>query len=393
MKSSKPNVFEKWFLGNRFSIGLINVVLFLIALWCFNQVSFFLNPFWVFLNAILPPIILAGLQFYLMLPIVDFCQKRLKVPRTVTILVLFVIVLLVLVWVINTLIPIVQTQVDSLLKNWPAIWRDTSNAIQKTLSDPRLGAVKGSLQDQLDKLQGSLFKSGQDMITAALGNINSAVSIITMIGMTLITAPFILFFMLKDGRKFRPYLTKFVPQHWQASFSEMLHDMSEAISSYVRGQIIVAVCVGIMFALGYSLIGLPYGVALAVIAGFMNLIPYFGTFIALIPALAVGMITSVPLLMKVIIVFMIEQTVESRLISPFVVGNKMSMHPVTTMLLLIGASAVWGLWGVFFGIPIYAIVKIVTYRAYRYYRLVSGVFDDELEPTPPAAETNKTEQK
>lgn len=145
----------------------------------------------------------------------------------------------------------------------------------------------------------------------------------------------------------------------------------------IFGKITVAVWVGIIYAIGYNIIGLPYGSALAVLAAFMLLIPYFGTFIALIPVLIIASITSWGMLINVLIVFAIEQTIETRFISPIIVGNKMKMHPITTILLLIGASAVWGLWGVIFGIPIYAVVKIVVSRSFNYFKSVSRFYNDE----------------
>ena len=97
------------------------------------------------------------------------------------------------------------------------------------------------------------------------------------------------------------------------------------------------------------------------------------------------------MVIKVLVVFAIEQTIESRVISPLVMGNKMEMHPVTTILLLIGSSSVWGLWGVIFGIPIYAILKIIILRVYNYYRKVSQVFreDEEEENFQNVAESQK----
>ena len=82
-------------------------------------------------------------------------------------------------------------------------------------------------------------------------------------------------------------------------------------------------------------------------------------------------------LIKVLIVFAIEQTLEGRVISPLVMGNKMNMNPVTTILLLIGASAVAGLWGVIFAIPVYAVIKIIVTRLFNYYRKISNLYDDE----------------
>ncbi|AYE62079.1 permease [Lactobacillus helveticus] len=375
-KSEKVTLFKKWFLDNRFSIVLLNILLFFLIIWIFNKISFVLNPAWVFFSAILPPLLLAVIQYYVMNPVVDWFEKKFKVPRVVTILVLFLFVLIALIWIINILVPIAQNQINSLIKNWPNIWNDAVNATQEALRDPRLHEVKGSLQNMIDNTQKTLFKSGQSTINATIGNISSAVSIITMIVMTLLTAPFILFFMLKDGHQLRPYITKFAPEHWQSSFSQLLYDINYALASYIRGQITVAFWVGVMFVVGYMIIGLPYGLALAILAGFMNLIPYFGTPLALIPVFVIAIMTSGSMVIKVLVVFLIEQAIETRILSPLVMGNKMEMHPVTTILLLIGASSVWGLWGVFFGIPIYAILKIIVSRVYNYYRRESEIFSE-----------------
>lgn len=388
-QNSNDNFFQRWFLNNRFSVILFNLLLFFLIIWIFNKISFVLNPAWVFVSAILPPVLLAIIQYYIMNPLVDWLEHKFKVPRVLTIIVLFLIVIVVLIWIINTIIPIVQSQVNSLVKNWPHIWNDAVNVTQNTLRDPRLHSVKDNLQKMVDNIQKTLFKSGQDAFNTTLNNLSSAVSIITMIVMTLITAPFILFFMLKDGHHLRPYLTQFAPQRWQKSFSQLLYDINFALSSYIRGQITVAFWVGIMFAIGYNVVHLPYGTALAILAGFMNLIPYFGTPLAFVPVIVISIMTSIPMLINVIVVFCIEQLIEGRVISPLVMGNRLKMHPITTILLLIGAGSVWGLWGVIFGIPIYAVLKIIISRVYNYYRKVSEVFDDE----PTTLEKQKTKEK
>lgn len=390
-KHKKQTVFQKWFLNNRFSIVLVNILLFFLIIWVFNKISFVMNPARVFVSAILPPLILALIQYYIMNPFVDFLERKFKVPRIATIIGLFLLVAVLLVWIVNTLLPIVQTQINSLVKHWPRIWNDATIAVQNMLSDPHLHSVKNNINDAITRAQNMIFKSGQNTIDAALDNISSAISIVTIIFMTLLTAPFILFFMLKDGHNLRPYLTQFAPKRWQDGFGQLLYDINLALSSYIRGQLTVAFWVGIMFAIGYSVIGLPYGIALAVLSAFLNLIPYFGTFIAFIPAIVIGIMISVPMVIKVLVVFVVEQTVESRLISPLVMGNKMEMHPVTTILLLIGSSSVWGLWGVIFGIPIYAILKIVTIRVYNYYRKVSKVFD-ETETASVEKKNNSNEE-
>lgn len=376
-KHNLHTIFEKWFLDNRFSVALVNILLFFLIIFVFNKIAYVLNPAWVFFNAILPPLLLALVQYYLMNPLVDLLERKFKIPRVLTIAVLFILVILLLICIITTLIPVVQNQVNALVQNWPSIWNNAVKTVEHTLHDPRLNSVRDSIQRNISNMQHTLFRSGEETVNGALRNISSAVSIVTMIFMTVVTAPFILFFMLKDGHHLRPYLVKFAPEKWQTSLSQLLYQINFAIASYIRGQITVAFWVGVMFTVGYSVVGLPYGAALAILAGFMNLIPYFGTFIAFIPVLVIATMTSMSMLVKVLIVFVIEQTIESRVISPLVMGNKLKMNPVTTMLILIGASSVAGLWGVIFGIPIYAVVKIIVSRVYEYYRRESEVFGEK----------------
>ncbi|MFK3587880.1 AI-2E family transporter [Lactobacillus sp. 23-2] len=379
MKKKKDSIFTQWVLDNRFSVGLINIFLCLVIVLIFNKVSFVLNPVKTFMWAILPPVILALLQYYLMNPVVDWLEKKFKVPRTVTILLIFALVICFLVWMINTLIPLLQHQIQSLIDNWPSIWKNASETVQGVLKDPRMGTVRASIDKQLASLQKNMSQIGDKAIGNALSSLTSAVNVAATVFMTLFTAPFILFFMLKDGHELRPYLVKFAPERWEKATSELLHEVNAALSSYVRGQMSVAFCVGIMFFIGYSIIGQSYGAALAIFAGCMNLIPYFGTTIGLIPSLIVAAVTSWSMVLKVLLVFAIEQVIETRVISPMIVGNRMKMHPVTTIIVMLGAGSVWGLWGVVAGIPLYAVLKIFVSRFYNYYRKVSHLYNDDGE--------------
>lgn len=393
MKKKKDNIFTQWVLDNRFSVGLINIFLCLVIILIFNKVSFVLNPVKTFMWAILPPVILALLQYYLMNPVVDWLEKKFKVPRTVTILLIFALVICFLVWMINTLIPLLQHQIQSLIDNWPSIWKNASETVQGVLKDPRMGTVRASIDKQLASLQKNMSQIGDKAIGNALSSLTSAVNVAATVFMTLFTAPFILFFMLKDGHELRPYLVKFAPERWEKATSELLHEVNAALSSYVRGQMSVAFCVGIMFFIGYSIIGQSYGAALAIFAGCMNLIPYFGTTIGLIPSLIVAAVTSWSMVLKVLLVFAIEQVIETRVISPMIVGNRMKMHPVTTIIVMLGAGSVWGLWGVVAGIPLYAVLKIFVSRFYNYYRKVSHLYNDDGEAAETEAKADLGEEQ
>src|SRR5699024_757043 len=95
-----------------------------------------------------------------------------------------------------------------------------------------------------------------------------------------------------------------------------------------------------------------------------------------ITVIVISIMTSGSMLIKVLIVFAIEQTIESRILSSWVLGNKMEMHPITTILLSIGDSAVWVIWGLVLGFPVYAVWKIIVSRVYNYYRRESKLFEE-----------------
>ena len=154
-------------------------------------------------------------------------------------------------------------------------------------------------------------------------------------------------------------------------------EINQALSSYVRGQLTVAFWVAVMFAVGYLIAGMPYGIILGIFAGVCNLIPYIGSAVGLIPAIILALINGHNMLLYVIIIFAIEQTIETRVVSPLVVGNKMNMHPVTTIFVLLIAGGMFGLLGVIGGIPLYAILKILVSKIFAWIRQNSSWYEKD----------------
>ena len=205
---------------------------------------------------------------------------------------------------------------------------------------------------------------------------SSVVGTVTSVVIAIITFPFVLFYLLKDGHQMPAYVAKFLPAKARRSFLETLKEISTQISNYIRGQIAVAFAVMIMFAIGYTIIGLPYGWLIAIVAGILNIIPFLGSFLAMVPAIVVGIFVSPIMLASVLIVFMIEQTLEGRLISPKLLGSSMKIHPVTVLIVLLSAGNVFGILGVIFGVPGYAILKVLVYRFYSWWESTSDIFKE-----------------
>lgn len=390
-KSTRSSVFYRWFLDNKLTIGLCNVLLIILIIFTFNKIGAVFDPLMAFIWAVVPTIILAAVQYYLMDPIVNFLEQKLHFKRGLAIALLFVIVLGLLIWVIVTLIPILQDQINQMIKNWPVYWDSARKTFNHWIRDPKLNGIQTTIENYSDQIQKYLVSYGKTFLNDTVTHLGTAVNVLSIIGVTVLTAPVVLYYMLSDGRRIKQSIAYFFPDKYRDNVMSVLSQINTSISSYIRGQMIVAFWVGVMFAIGYSVVGQSYAITLAIVAAVLNLIPYFGTFIAFIPSIIIAMFDSTGMLIKVLIVFMIEQTIESKVISPQVMGNKLDMHPVTTILVLIGAGAAFGLWGVVFGIPVYAILKIIFQNVFDSYRQKSGLYTQELAEEAEAKE-NATKQ-
>lgn len=392
----KKSWFYKWFLNNQLTVVLINIFLVFLIIFLFSKISFVFKPVNQILGITMPPVILALVLYYLINPLINVLESKFHVNRILSITFVFIIILALLIWGVMSLIPFVQSQVDSLVKNWPQYWNSLNKSLQNMFSDPKLHLVKERLVETNASVTKSFEKSMDQILPQTMNNISSAVSVLTNVVIILMTAPFILFFMLKDDKKFKESIIKFMPDRIKTSVGDMLSEISQSLSSYITGQLTVAFWVAVMFFVGYLIIGQRYALILGIVAGILNLIPYIGSTLALVPSLVIAAFIAPSMVLKVLIVFAVEQTVETRVISPIIVGNKMQMHPVTTILVLLVSAGMYGLIGMIAGIPIFAILKIIFTRIFNWFKRNSTWYTEEelleTKEVDEAEDTNNSEK-
>ncbi len=125
----------------------------------------------------------------------------------------------------------------------------------------------------------------------------------------------------------------------------------------------------IVYLLGSVIIGLNYALVLSLFALIFMTIPFLGPFLSILPALFVGLSDSPFMVVKVFIVFAVVQQIESNVISPLVIGQRLNIHPLTIILLLLAAGSLYGLIGLLLATPLYALVKVLIESLYKIYRL------------------------
>lgn len=376
-KTKQPSSwFWKWFLNNKVVTALLIVLLILLNIHLFTKVSYLFIPFWQFLAVVALPIILSGILYYLMNPVVDFLEKK-GVKRLFSIIGLFVLVVGLIVWGVIVIQPKIQEQTMSFVNNFPSYVQVVEDTTNDLLSNPIFSQVQEQLAESGEKLLTSLTEIVQNVSKLTFQNLGSFFGAVASVVIAVITMPFILFYLLKDGKELGPYVVNFLPTKMRQPTLRVLKEVNDQVSSYIRGQLTVAFAVAIIFMIGYSIIGLDYAVTLGIVAGVLNLIPYLGSFLAMIPAIFLGIVGGPVLLVKVLVVFVIEQTIEGRLISPLVLGSQLNIHPVTILLVLLTSGKMFGLVGVVLGIPAYAAIKVIISNIFVWYKRISKLYEKD----------------
>ncbi|WP_367006113.1 AI-2E family transporter [Streptococcus sp. ZY19097] len=377
-KTFSDSWFYKWFLDNQAVVAVLITFLVFLTVYLLTKVSFIFTPILSFLGIIMLPLVISALLYYLIKPLVDFLERR-GLGRVSAIFVVFTVIVILLIWAIASIIPMIREQILSFVSNLPGYVRSVNYEATKVLQNPWLNNYKSELQDMLSNITAKAVTYAESFSKNALDWASSFAGIIARVTIAIIISPFVLFYFLRDSGKMKDGLVQVLPPKFRQPTARVLGDINQQLSGYVQGQVTVAIVVGFMFSIMFSLVGLRYALTFGIMAGILNMVPYLGSFLAMIPVVIMGAVQGPLMLVKVLIIFMIEQTIEGRFVSPLVLGSKLSIHPVTIMFILLTAGSMFGVWGVFLAIPIYASVKVVIKEIFDWYKVISGLYEEDFK--------------
>ncbi|MFZ0445012.1 MAG: AI-2E family transporter [Bacillus sp. (in: firmicutes)] len=372
---SKINVFKKFILNNRFVIFLTVLLLIGLNILVFNKVSFIFTPIVVLIQTVVLPIILSAILYYLLVPIVDFFERK-GIRRIYSIIVLYLIIIGVLTILIVLVIPLLRDQIMRLIVSFPNLVNEIERMLEQVIGSQFLNQVQQTFDFNISDLAAQVSNGATTILNSTFAGIGNIIGSVSKTVMAIITVPFILFYLLKDGKKLPDYILNFVPIPMRSHTFTVLQEMNKQISSYIRGQIVVSLCIGVLMFIGFVIIGLDYAPVLAVIAGFTSVVPYLGPAIAITPALIIAVVTSPYMLLKLIIVWTIVQLIEGKFISPQIMGRNLHVHPITIIFIIIIAGNLFGVVGILLAVPGYAVLKVITTHLFEYFKIRSQLYGD-----------------
>lgn len=352
-------------MKSKLQYWLVQILLILTIIFVSSKITFLFRPIGVFISTLFFPILIAGFLFFLLNPVVDFLHNK-KIPRFIAILIIYVAVIGIVVLITGNIVPSLNKQFTALASELPVYARKTIAYFNKVAQTSEFKWAINAQQNLLKSFEQKLVSYANTLPETITYSITNIVGVIANIAVILATVPFLLFYMLKDGNKFPEAISKFFPVNFRNEGMIILKETGETISTYIHGQVAVALSVGTMVFIGYLIIKMPFALVLALTVTFTYFIPYIGLIIGATPAVIVALFDSPTEVLLVLLVIVISQQIESNLISPLILGKSLDIHPATIIIILLAAGNLAGVLGMLLAVPTYAVGKTIVLNSIKF---------------------------
>lgn len=280
---------------------------------------------------------------------------RIGLPRGVSVLLIYVVVILALVGLGFLLVPPVVIQVQSLVIQAPTFGAQfvrSLNDLQRQFTFlPPLGPA---LQDQVKQLgnqAGAIFAQALNLIGVALGVFGGLLTVLLTLLIT--------FYLVVDGERVRAYLLSFLPTSRLAQARRVSDAMGARMGGWLLGQIVLSTAIGVASAIALLIIGVPNALLLAVVAAVAELIPILGPWLAAVPAVVVAFTQDPLKALFTIIAYVVIQQLESNLLAPRIMGRAVRLHPLAVILALLAGASLFGIVGALVAVPVAAALGVL----------------------------------
>jgi predicted PurR-regulated permease PerM len=323
------------------------------------------------LQPMLSPFLIGILLAYMGDPLVDRLE-RWKLSRTWGVVTVFALISLVLAILLLVLVPMLGKQLVRLYELAPAMldW----------LQDRALPWVQlklGLAEDfwRFDQLKAAF--SGQlgkttDIAGALLSHVTA--SGLALLGWlaNLLLIPVVSFYLMRDWDLMVAKLRNLVPRGREGLVVQLFNECHEVLGAFLRGQLLVMLALGVLYATGLMAIGLELGLLIGVLAGLASIVPYLGVVVGIGAAMTAGLfqfgVELYPLL-GIAAVFIVGQLLEGMLLTPLLVGDRIGLHPVAVIFAIMAGGQLFGFTGILLALPVAAVIMVLVRHLHDFYKL------------------------
>lgn len=302
---------------------------------------------------VLPSFLFAIIISYAAYPLVMLFERR-DVPRWIAIILVYLIFGVISGLIISFLVPQLAKEVDELMKILPK---------QTDFIEDRLDVINDLQNITLPQV----IRSGIDLLIVRFQQIleglaskiaNFFVGMIHQI-ISLVIAPFLAYYILRDLERLKRRFFIQIPKPYRLNIYSLTKKINDMLNNFIRGQLLNLLIVGLLIAIGLWIVGIKYSLFIGLIAGILNIIPYFGPVIGFIPAFILAMIKSPMTVLWVLVVFVIVNQIETSVIAPKIIGDSVGLHPLAVIFAVLAGGELMGILGMLVAVPIAGIIQIL----------------------------------
>jgi len=331
------------------------------------------------LRSVLAPFVLAALLAWLGDPLVSRMAHWLR-SRALAVALVFACMLVLALIVVLIVLPMIERQIAALMDALP-LWRRWLLDTVLPWLEARSGIALAHWLDPewlIDWLRGHWQQAG-GVAGGVVNSLSRSGAVLALWVVNLALVPVLTFYFLRDWNELIARVMALIPRDHLDTVSRLVREASQSLGGFLRGQLLVMLAQGTIYAVGMSVVGLRLGLLIGLIAGLISFVPYLGAVLGIVLALIAAILQQGgldwTLLLLVSAVFAIGQLAESYLLTPRLVGDKIGLHPVAVIFAVMAGGGLFGFLGLLLALPVAAVANVLLRYAHERYtqsRLYAG---------------------
>ncbi|MGE5425380.1 MAG: AI-2E family transporter [Syntrophothermus sp.] len=326
----------------------------------FLKASIFFVGLWAFLTmlylarAVIIPLVFSACIAIMINPMVNFFQYRLRLHQIIAIFLGMFITFLLMIGVMSFL----YYQIMMFRESWPAFGGKVEQLITQFS-----GWASSTFHLSNDTIRSGIETGRQKLMENSLTTVTTTLTAVGSVVAFIFLLPVFVFLFLFYKQMFITFVVQAVGAQNKEHVSEVILGTKTIIQSYLNGLVIEAIIVAILNSIGLLILGIEYAILLGVLGAILNTIPYIGGVIAILVTMMIAFLTKTPIYMVyVVISYLIVQFIDNQIIFPRIVGSKVEINALVSIVAVLAGGLFWGIAGMFLSLPLVAVIKIIFDR-------------------------------
>ena len=322
------------------------------------------------LAPVLTPFLFAALLAYLGDPVVDRLEEQ-NFSRTFAVMAVFSVITIALLLLLLFLIPLLERQISGLLRRLP-IYLDWFQINVLPWLQDSLGINPAALLDFFSYLKEEIASSPAKvggLAANVLSSVTRSSAIIIGWLINLLLIPVVTFYLLRDWDVLMARIGELLPRRIEPIVVTLAKECDEILGAFLYGQFMVMLSLGIIYSLGLTFIGLEFSLLIGMLAGLISFVPYLGTIVGVVTAGAAALLQFQDVIHVALVlgVFAIGQAIETAVLYPLFVGDRIGMHPVAVIFAVLAGGQLFGFFGVLLALPVAAVIMVLLRHTHDEY--------------------------